>query len=159
MIRTKYLGVDEAFCALQGYGCASLVNFFTSPSINPMHAAIGCAGFSYLEKVIRQFTQRFFMSQATFNGPLPTNKVTILSYGFATYTTFKAMELTGLILQVPTAVKIIGLACTAALILKAAVNLSQVMQNVVDYTSRPQNAENRRLDNQNLLNDRVGYTL
>jgi hypothetical protein len=166
MIRNSRLGIDEGLCALQGYVGAYLFNAVQNTTvINPVHAAIGFAGFSYFERVIHQLSSHILQGESSRLGTIPTDRASIVSYGLATYATFKTMELTGLIGQVPTAAKIAGLLCAAALILKGSANLylkaNQLLQNVVDYTSRPQRAHeleqqqrqhNRRMNNNGRLN-------
>lgn len=161
MNRSSYLGVDQAFFALQGYAGAYLFNAIQNTTvINPVNAAIGFAGFSYLETVIRQLTKSLLKREESFRGPIPTGKVTIVSYSLASYATFKAMELAGLIATVPTAAKVVGVLGAVGLLLlggsKLAKRLGQTMQAAAEYSARPERANNR--ERQNLRNNDDNYS-
>ncbi len=121
MIRISYPILDEACCAIQGFAGAHLVNAIRGAQIfNPVNAAICFAGIALTEKVIYELSNRVIPGSTGFLGPIPIGTKNIVSYGVATYTTFKIMQLVGLIFVVPKAILVIGSVCSGALIIGGA---------------------------------------
>ncbi|KIC73568.1 hypothetical protein DB41_JG00080 [Neochlamydia sp. TUME1] len=116
--RSSYPILDEAFCAIQGFAGAHLVNAIKGAKIlNPATAAICFAGIALTEKAIYKLSKRIVPGSTGFLGPIPSGAKNIVSYGLATYTTFKIMELAGLILSIPKGIVVIGAYCSAALVI------------------------------------------
>nr|WP_166154464.1 hypothetical protein [Neochlamydia sp. AcF84]NGY94359.1 hypothetical protein [Neochlamydia sp. AcF84] len=118
MIRSSYPILDEAFCAIQGFAGAHLVNVIKGAKIlNPVSAAICFAGIALTEKVIYELSKRVIPGSTMFLGPIPIGPKNIVSYSLATYTAFKIMKLAGLILAIPKGIVVISTACSVALVI------------------------------------------
>lgn len=116
MIRSSYSIIDETFCAIQGLAGAHLLNIIKGTEmLNPAKAAICFAGVALIEKIINELSKRVIPGSTGFLGPIPITTKSIVSYGLATYTTFKIMELAGLMLTVPSAIVAIGAVSSTAL--------------------------------------------
>ncbi len=117
MIRSSSLGIDETFCAIQGYAGACAINAIRGVKVfAPLNAAVCFGGVALIEKLIYQVSRRIIPGSTAFLGPIPIGTKNVVSHGLAIYTTLKIMELAGLILNVPQVVTIIGLTCAAALV-------------------------------------------
>lgn len=118
MIRGPCIGIDEAFCAVQGFVGACLVNVYNFRIVCvPYNAAVCLAGVAFTEKLVYQVSCRVIPGFTASFGPIPIGTKNIISYGVATFTTFKIMQIAGLIFTIPKAVTIIGITCTAILTL------------------------------------------
>ncbi len=117
IIRSSVFGIDEMFCAIQGYTGACIINAIRGTSVfAPISAAVFFGGVTLIEKLFYQLSKNIIPGLTGFWGPIPIGTKNIVSHGLAIYTTLKIMELVGLILNVPQAVTIIGLSCAAALV-------------------------------------------
>lgn len=117
MIRSSFLGLDEGFCAIQGYAAARAINAMQGLTVfTPLNAAVCFGGVAFIEKLIYQLSRCIIPGPTTFLGPIPIGTKNIVSYGLAIYTTLKIMELAGLILNVPQFVTVIGLICAGGLV-------------------------------------------
>lgn len=115
MIRSSYLGLDETLCAIQGYAGACVINAVRGiNSVSPTNGAICLGGIALLEKLTYQISRRIIPGPTALLGPIPIGTKNIVSHGLAIYTTFKLMALAGLILDVPCAVTVIGVACAVS---------------------------------------------
>ncbi|KIC75262.1 hypothetical protein DB42_AK00620 [Neochlamydia sp. EPS4] len=118
MIRSSYPILDEAFCAIQGFAGAHLVNAIKGAKIlNPSTAAICFAGIALTEKVVYELSKRVIPGSTILLGPIPIRAKNIVSYSLATYTTFKIMKLAGLILAIPKGIVVISAVCSVALVI------------------------------------------
>ncbi len=118
MIRNPYIGIDEAYCAVQGFVGACLVNVYKFRYVCvPYNAAVCLAGIAFVEKLVHQVSCRVIPGFSASFGPIPFGTQNIVSYGVATFVTFKIMQIAGLIFSIPEAVTVTGLACTAILTL------------------------------------------
>ena len=131
MIRSSYLGTDEAFCAIQGFVGATLVNASKGLVVySPLNAAVGLAGFAFVEKLVSKVSDQVVPGFSAFFGPIPIGTKNVVSYGVATLTTFKIMQIAGLILSVPQAVTTFGLACLSLLAIGC-------IKKAIEYTFKP----------------------
>lgn len=112
MFRSSVIGFDETLCAIQGYAGAYALN------VNkPINGAICFAGIAFIEKLVYKISKDVIPGPTIVLGPFPLGPKHLVSYGLATYTTVKVMQLAGLILIVPKIITIVGLTCITALAL------------------------------------------
>ena len=118
IIRSDHSGLDAAYSFLQGYAGAHAINFIQKAIvINPLNGGLFLGGFALTEKLFFQATHKYVPQMNTTIGPIPIQSKSVVSYGLATYTTLKVMQLVGLILAVPTLVTVVGMSCAVALAL------------------------------------------
>jgi|GEM_PF-2949992 len=150
MIRSSYIGFDEAFCAVQGFVGACLINAYKIRVVCvPYNAAVGLAGFAFVEKLVHQVSSRVIPGFSAYLGPIPIGTKNIVSYGVATLVTFKIMQIAGLILTIPEAVTTFGLACSALLALGC-------FKKVIDYGFTPVDIE-AHLNSQSFANQIIQF--
>lgn len=126
MIRSSMPGLDETFCAIQGFAAACAINTIRGMTVySPYNAAVCFAGVALIEKLTHEISKRTIPGSTAFLGPIPCGTQNVVSYGFAIYTTLKIMKLAGLILNIPQAVTIIGLTCASALALSLVRQISK----------------------------------
>jgi hypothetical protein len=133
MIRISVLGVDETFCAMQGYASAFIINAIRGVTVfTPLHAAICFGGVAFTEKLVYEVSKRVIPGYSASLGPIPIGTKNIVSHGVAIYTTLKIMQLAGLILNIPQAITIAGLTCIGALVLGSLKYYSKTFEERLD---------------------------
>lgn len=116
MIRSSYLGIDETFCAVQGYAGASLINAAQGAALlDPLSAAVCLGGIALIEKLVYELSKRVIPGSTGFLGPIPCGMKNVVSYGVATSVTLIIMEVAGLILHIPMIVAVAGIASASML--------------------------------------------